>query len=50
MCAILVPATCRRIAAKVMTDQELADVYAYVQSVPPPVPLADIPILKLHSP
>jgi len=32
--------------AKVMSDQELADVYAYVQSVPPPVPLADIPILK----
>ena len=31
--------------AKVMSDQELADVYAYVQSVPPPVPLADIPIL-----
>ena len=32
--------------AKVMTDQELADIYAYVQSVPPPVPTADIPILK----
>jgi mono/diheme cytochrome c family protein len=32
--------------AKVMSDQELADVYAYVQSVPPPVPPADIPILK----
>ena len=32
--------------AKVMTDQELADVYAYVQSVPPPVPLDSIPILK----
>ena len=31
---------------KVMTDQELADVYAYVQSVPPPVPLANIPILN----
>jgi mono/diheme cytochrome c family protein len=31
--------------SKVMTDQELADVYAYIQSVPPPVPLADIPIL-----
>ena len=30
---------------KVMTDQELADVYAYLQSVPPPVPLASIPIL-----
>ena len=32
--------------AKVMTDQELADIYAYVQSVPPPVPTADISILK----
>lgn len=32
--------------AKVMTDKELADIYAYVQSVPPPVPTADIPILK----
>jgi mono/diheme cytochrome c family protein len=32
--------------AKVMSDQELADVYAYLQSVPPPVPLADIPILN----
>ena len=31
--------------AKVMTDQDLADVYAYVQSVPPPVPPANIPIL-----
>ena len=31
---------------KVMTDQELADVYAYMQSVPPPVPLANIPILN----
>ena len=32
--------------SKVMTDKELADVYAYIQSVPPPVPLADIPILN----
>jgi len=31
--------------AKVMSDQELADVYAYVQSVPPPVPSVNIPIL-----
>ena len=30
---------------KVMSDQELADIYAYVQSVPPPVPLTNIPIL-----
>jgi len=33
---------------KVMSDQELADVFAYVQSVPPPVPAADIPILKTN--
>ena len=32
--------------AKVMSDQELADVYAYVQSVPPPVAPANIPILN----
>jgi ubiquinol-cytochrome c reductase cytochrome c subunit len=32
--------------SKVMTDQELADVYAYLGSVPPPVPLASIPILN----
>jgi mono/diheme cytochrome c family protein len=32
--------------SKVMTDAELADVYAYVGSVPPPVPLASIPILN----
>ena len=32
--------------SKVMTDQELADVYAYMASVPPPVPLASIPILN----
>ena len=31
--------------AKVMSDQELADVYAYLQSVPPPVPASSIPIL-----
>ena len=31
---------------KVMTDQELADVYAYVRSIPPPVPLANIPLLN----
>jgi ubiquinol-cytochrome c reductase cytochrome c subunit len=32
--------------AKVMSDQELADVNAYVQSVPPPVAPANIPILN----
>src|SRR6478735_520340 len=32
--------------SKVMTDLELADVYAYIQSVPPPVPPSDIPIFN----
>jgi mono/diheme cytochrome c family protein len=32
--------------SKVMTDQELADVYSYIQSVPPPVPPSAIPILN----
>ena len=32
--------------AIVMSDQELADVFAYLQSVPPPVPAASIPILN----
>ena len=32
--------------ATVMTDQELADIFAYLQSVPQPVPLANIPILN----
>jgi mono/diheme cytochrome c family protein len=35
--------------SKVMSDQELADVFAYIQSVPAPVPLADIPILTEPS-
>jgi mono/diheme cytochrome c family protein len=35
--------------SKVMTDQELADVFAYLQSVPAPVPLAEIPILNEPS-
>ena len=35
--------------SKVMSDQELADVFAYVQSVPAPVPLSDIPILNEQS-
>jgi mono/diheme cytochrome c family protein len=35
--------------SKVMSDQELADVFAYIQSVPAPVPLADIPILNEPS-
>ena len=32
--------------AKVMSDQELADVWAYVRSVPEPKPVRDIPLLN----
>lgn len=32
--------------AKVMSDQELADVYAYIKSIPPPMAAKDIPLLS----
>jgi mono/diheme cytochrome c family protein len=32
--------------AKVMPDQELADVYAYIKSIPEPKPAKDIPLLN----
>jgi mono/diheme cytochrome c family protein len=32
--------------AKVMTDQEMADVYAYIKSFPEPRPAKDIPLLN----
>src|SRR5258708_3665845 len=32
--------------AKVMTDEQLADVYAYLQSLPAPTPRKDIPLLN----
>ncbi len=31
--------------AKIMSDQELTDVFAYIQTMPPPVPVANIPQL-----
>jgi len=31
---------------KVVTDQELADIYAYLQSIPQPPPAKSIPILN----
>ena len=31
---------------KVMSDQELADVYAYIKTFPEPLPAKDIPLLK----
>jgi mono/diheme cytochrome c family protein len=32
--------------AKVMTDQELADIYAYIKSIPEPKAAKDIPLLN----
>ena len=32
--------------AKVMPDKELADVYAYIKSIPEPKPAKDIPLLN----
>ena len=32
--------------AKIMTDQELADVYAYIKSFPEPLPASSIPLLN----
>jgi len=31
---------------KVMSDQELTDVYAYLKAIPPPKPAKDIPLLN----
>ena len=33
-------------AEKVLSDQELTDIYAYLRSVPPPKPTKDIPLLN----
>ena len=32
--------------AKIMPDQDLADVYAYIQTFPPPPPVSSIPLLN----
>jgi mono/diheme cytochrome c family protein len=32
--------------AKIMSDQELADVWAYIKSIPEPKPVKDIPLLN----
>lgn len=32
--------------AKVLSDQELADIYAYIKTFPEPKPLKDIPLLN----
>jgi ubiquinol-cytochrome c reductase cytochrome c subunit len=33
-------------SAKVVSDQELADIYAYIKSFPPSKPVKDIPLLN----
>jgi mono/diheme cytochrome c family protein len=35
--------------SKVLSDQDLADIYAFLQSVPPPVPIDRIPVLEPSS-
>jgi mono/diheme cytochrome c family protein len=40
------PRTMPPYSPKVMSDQELADVFAYVKSFPEPPPLSSIPILN----
>jgi len=32
--------------AAILTDDELEDIYAYLQSLPPPKPASDVPLLK----
>ena len=32
--------------AKVMSDQDVADVYAFLQALPPPPPLSALPLLQ----
>ena len=32
--------------AKVMSDQDIADVYAFLQALPPPPPLSSLPLLQ----
>lgn len=40
------PSSMPQFRAKVMSDQELADVYAYIKSIPPPKAAKDIPLLS----
>lgn len=40
------PSSMPRFQAKIMSDQELADVYAYIKSIPPPKAAKDIPLLS----
>ncbi len=40
------PSSMPQFRAKIMSDQELADVYAYIESIPAPVAAKDIPLLS----
>lgn len=40
------PSSMPQFRAQVMSDQELADVYAYLKSIPPPKAAKDIPLLS----
>ena len=40
------PSSMPQFRAKIMSDQELADVYAYIKSIPPPKAAKDIPLLS----
>jgi len=40
------PSSMPQFRAQVMPDQELADVYAYLKSIPPPKAAKDIPLLS----
>ena len=40
------PSSMPQFRAQVMSDRELADVYAYIKSIPPPKAAKDIPLLS----
>ena len=40
------PSSMPRFQAKILSDQELADIYAYIKSIPAPKAAKDIPLLS----
>jgi mono/diheme cytochrome c family protein len=40
------PSSMPQFRAKIMSDQELVDVYAYIKSIPAPMAAKDIPLLR----
>jgi mono/diheme cytochrome c family protein len=40
------PSSMPRFQAKIVSDQDLADIYAYIKSIPPPKAAKDIPLLS----